>query len=178
MTHEAERGESSDLRLKIGLPLPLDMVVTLTSLIGAAYPGAAVETSNDAYTDRMVIRIPDGERRKPKRLTKAQIKAAMAEPAEADEEASLTGFHDDGITTDLPEVVAMELCSLMHQLFEHNPEAVNYLEMTIHDRDDPSRTWLATYCRSPQQTPHELRRKAEAERDEALAKLADLTACP
>lgn len=54
--------------------------------------------------------------------------------------------------------------------FEQNPEAANYLEFTLIDPEGRYRN-LLTFCRSAQQTPHELRMKAEQELTEARANI-------
>lgn len=166
--------QSDDAYVRFDLPLPLDMAATLMNLLGLAYPGAMIDLRH-GDPRRMVIRVPDGERRRPKRVSKRAAEAARAIANDEDEEGLLGEMSEAGnVMIHPPERLAKAMVASLEASFEDEPLAENYLEWKLHDRSNHARTWVVIAARSEGQTPHALRMKAEQERDAALALLAEL----
>lgn len=93
-------------------------------------------------------------------------------------ETGLSGFEvgDDGARLRL--VLAYDLAAKMTLAWRRLLDAsgaINYVEQVVHDPHTHER-FLFIVVRPQGATPHELRLKAEAERDEALRQLAELSA--
>jgi hypothetical protein len=92
----------------------------------------------------------------------------FVEPDEFDVDVLAMG--PEGIQTLTPEIIGANFLPVIKAAFEQNPEAENYLEFTLIDQEDRHR-YLLTFCRSAQQTPHELRMRAEQELEDARGKI-------
>jgi hypothetical protein len=154
---------TDDVHVRIDMPLPLDVANTLMGVIGAVYPGAMIDTT--VGYGSLSFRIP-GEDRRPRLPGKKKLAALhVPEPDEPAARAQALGFDADGAVSVSP---AEELTAIMlapvRQLFEdHGDAAKNYVSWEVLDRAEPGRRWFLFAARSAQQTPHELRMKAEAE---------------
>jgi hypothetical protein len=151
--------------IKVATPLKSSVLLTLGSLIDAAWPGSQLVTNTDPYTKQVIFRID--------RSAQADVDDAAAADlrVEPDEfEVDVVSLGPEGVKTLTPEVIGSSFLPAIKQAFERNPEAENYLEFTLIDKEDHHR-YLLTFCRSAQQTPHELRMLAEQELEEARAKI-------
>jgi hypothetical protein len=151
-----------DARVRIDLPLPLDVVNTLMGVIGAVYPGAMIDTT---VTGALVFRVPAEERRR--RLPGRKKLAALhvPEPEDPAARAQALGFdRDGGVSVSPAEELTAALLAPTRKLFaDHGDAAQNYVSWEVNDREEPGRRWFLFAARSAQQTPHELRMQAEAE---------------
>lgn len=163
------------VRIRVTDPLPLQVAGTLMELIGAAWPDAQVEMSNLDSLSMLIDPRP-----KPKRVSKKTatgLRTAQEEAAEGVPDARFHGFDADGKVrfAGLPEDVQRELGALVAFLLEEYG-AANYLEWRLTlpgEGDVPDRTLVMTGCWSEEQTPHEVRKKIEAERDQLAALLRE-----
>jgi hypothetical protein len=155
----------STVDIKIGTPLRSNILLTLGNLIEAVWPGAQLVTNTDQFTKQVIFRIdPDA------RADVDEDKAAdmFVEPDEFDVDVLAMG--PEGIQTLTPDIIGANFLPVIKAAFEQNPEAENYLEFTLIDQEDRHR-YLLTFCRSAQQTPHELRMRAEQELEDARGKI-------
>lgn len=92
------------------------------------------------------------------------------------EEARLAGFHIDGDGADLRVVMAREtaagLVMAAKTFLDSHPSAKNYVEQSVWDRESGDR-YVITFSKPGGKTPHELRQRAEMERDWLLAEAPD-----
>lgn len=158
--------------IAFNLPLPMDVVVTLTRAIGVLYPDAMMDATG-ARPHQITMHIPHDSRCRSKTAA-AKIRAAKAH-LEDEHEVLMRSFGPGNqMNADLPLYMADTLIAGARASFAENPAAPNYVEYTVHDKRD-SREYVITVALRAGQTPHQLRQKAEAERDMALAALARLT---
>lgn len=158
--------------IAFNLPLPMDVVVTLTSAIGVLYPEAMMDATG-ARPNQITMQIPHDSRCRSKTAA-AKIRAAKAH-LEDEHEVLMRSFGPGNqMGADLPLYMADTLIAGARAAFAENPDAPNYVEYTFVDKRD-SREYVVTVGRRDGQTPHQLRRQAEAERDIARAALARLT---
>lgn len=156
--------DHTDVRVR--LPLPLDVVGTLMSLVGRAYDGATVTQ----YGGDMVFRIPD--RARPRRLTDDDCA-----PVPHDTDAVVERVGPDELALSDENLLALfrRFWPLLHADLEANPAAVNYLEHGITVETDvpgpkaADPAYVLIVARSKGQTPHQLRVAAEARADAAEA---------
>lgn len=172
--------------IRIGLPLPVDVFATLGNLIDKAWPGADIITDPEkAGVPRefwpgwrggeQLIRIDTT--RKPKAVSKKAAQETAAENYVEDDEERLTtgGIDEDGwVKMSAPEDLQMHLGLVAHTILEGTQGALNYLEWQMSDPD--GNTTVLSVARSKGQTPHQLRMKAEAERDELREAVRELLA--
>lgn len=152
--------------IKIATPLPSSVLMTLSSLVDAAYPGSVWVGNEDRFTNQVIFRVNNATRRD---VSTEDAAALRVEPG--DEDVDVLALGPDGFVSVLtPLEVAANLLPAIKAEFEKFPDAENYLEMPIHDPSDGSR-YLLTFCRSKQQTPHELRMKAEQDLTDARGRI-------
>lgn len=156
-------GTTTDI--KVATPLKSSVLLTLGNLIEAAWPGALLVTNEDPYTKQVIFRVEHGAR------VDVDDDQAADMLVEADEhEVDIVSLGPEGVKTLTPEFIGSNFLPVIKEAFEQNPEAENYLEFTLIDKEDHQR-YLLTFCRSAQQTPHELRMLAEQELTEARGKI-------
>lgn len=146
----------------VALPLPLEIAGALMKLIGTAWPAARISTNGDGMT----FLIPKG------------VEAAEIHDMETPEEetgAQLLALDGDGVRISTPQHLAAAALEVMSQAFDDNPDAVKYLEQRVWDRDT-QKAYVMTFQRAEGKTPHELRRAAEQELEEARRQIATLEA--
>lgn len=149
-------------RVTVSLPLPLEIAGVLMKLIGTAWPGARIATNGDGMT----FLIPKG------------VEAAEIHEVEVPEDESgsqLLALDGDGVRISTPEHLAVVAREVMTQAFDDYPDAVNYLEQRVWDRDT-QKGYVMTFQRAEGKTPHELRQAAERELEDARRKIAALEA--
>jgi hypothetical protein len=158
-----------DVIVRIGLPLPVDVVTTISGLIDKAYPGTVIDLHAGHGRD-MALRLPD---RRGKRVTKAVIAATVAEPDEDGFEVQLNNLKSDGtFSFGGPEELVAVLAEAAVQVFD-NAEVENYMEWYLRDPEDPyARTICVAIARTKGQTPAVLRQKAEERARVAEERLA------
>lgn len=88
----------------------------------------------------------------------------------------LEQFADGDVRTTLPSYFANLYAAMVEAMFELYPDATNYLETKLTDRNDAGHQWIVIAARSRGQTPGELRQVAERRAEAAEAKVAALEA--
>lgn len=160
--------------VRIELPLPMDITATLLQVIGLTWPGTMIKDGKGEWRSdsRLVLAIPESQRHKsPKKAEKyAKVKAHLDGWADT----VLNDLGPSGVGFGLPEYVADLLIGMCRMQFEMFPDAENYTSSTVYDRENHQR-YVVICARSDKQTPHALRRQAEAERDAARAEVERLT---
>ncbi|GAA4035002.1 hypothetical protein GCM10023063_19140 [Arthrobacter methylotrophus] len=151
--------------IKVATPLKSSVLLTLGNLIDAAWPGSQLVTNEDPYTKQVIFRVDHSARVDVDDTAAADM---LVEPDEF--EVDIVSLGPEGVKTLTPEFIGANFLPVIKQAFEQNPEAENYLEFTLIDKEDHQR-YLLTFCRSAQQTPHELRMLAEQELTEARGKI-------
>lgn len=166
---------TSETRIEILLPLPLNVVGALSAAIGAMWPEAMIRTDTSNFT----IVVPD---RQPKRPSRKRLRDILAEtaPAAEDPSAVLLGLNPDGgarIGLDQADEAWQHLAVWAYTVLTAF-EATNYVEQTVRTElpDGTAATLALEACWSKGQTPHQLRQKAEAERDRVQLELDRLRA--
>lgn len=151
--------------IKVATPLKSSVLLTLGALIDAAWPGSQLVTNEDPYTKQVIFRVDHSARVD---IDDADAADMVVEPDEF--EVDIVSLGPEGVKTLTPEFIGANFLPVIKEAFEMNPEAENYLEFTLIDKEDHQR-YLLTFCRSAQQTPHELRMLAEQELDDARSKI-------
>lgn len=146
--------------IRIGLPLPMDITGTLLKVIGLTWPGAVIMNSDDPRHDRhIVVGIPAAQRH---RSAKAAGKYAnRKEFLNANSDADITEMNAHGVAFNWPEWLAKSWVAMAKQCWEKFPDAKNYLQSEILDRDDTKQRYVFYVAKSEGQTPHALREAAE-----------------
>jgi hypothetical protein len=151
--------------IKVATPLKSSVLLTLGNLIDAAWPGSQLVTNEDPFTKQVIFRIENAAR------VDVEDEDAADMRVESDEfDLDILALGPEGVKTLTPEFIGSNFLPVIKAAFEQNPEAENYLEFTLNDPEDHQR-YLLTFCRSAQQTPHELRMRAEQALVEARAKI-------
>jgi hypothetical protein len=151
--------------IKIATPLPSSVLLTLSALVDAAYPGSSWVGNDDRHTNQVIFRINNDARRD---VSTEEAAALRHEPGDGD--VDITALGPEGVSMLTPLEVAANLLPVIKTTFAGFPDAENYLEMPIHDPSDGNR-YLLTFCRSRWQTPHELRMKAEKDLADARGRI-------
>lgn len=160
-----------DTTIEINLPLPIDVVSTLMLLIGSAYPDSVL-TQQGRWDNRMGFKIPAGSR--VKKISKTAA-AKMKQDASEMDGFDVTEANPNGFAWAMPEDVANMCREVIEAAFKDNPDAANYLEWVVRGNETGKR-YVMTFCRSKQQTPHDLRMAAEAKLAIAEARIKELEA--
>jgi hypothetical protein len=151
--------------IKVATPLKSSVLLTLGNLIDAAWPGSQLVTNDERYRDQVIFRIDNAARVD---IADAEAEALRIEPGEF--EVDIVALGPEGVKTLTPEFIGSNFLPVIKEAFEQNPEAENYLEFTLIDKEDHQR-YLLTFCKSKYQTPHELRMKAEQELADARSQI-------
>lgn len=158
------------VELRIELPLPIDITGTLINIIGLTWPGAMIKNgasgSGWRSDNRLVLEIPDEQRHKSPK--KAEKYAKRKSQLDADTEATINKLGPNAVSMGLPEHLASIFLAMAKTWLEAYPDAKNYMETKIYDRET-YKSWVFTVARSEKQTPHQLRQDAMQERDDAWA---------
>lgn len=145
--------------IRIGLPLPMDLTGTLLKVIGLTWPGAVIKNGDDPRHDRhMVVGIPASQRHRTAK--KAEKYAKRKEYLNANVDADITELDPNGVSFGWPEWLAAQWVAMARQCWEKFPDAKNYLQSEILDRDTKQR-YVFYVAKSEGQTPHALRTAAE-----------------
>jgi hypothetical protein len=151
--------------IKVATPLKSSVLLTLGNLIDAAWPGSQLVTNTDPYAQQVIFRVDHAARVD---VEDADAADMLVEPDEF--EVDIVALGPEGVKTLTPEFIGANFLPVIKEAFAKNPEAENYLEFTLIDKEDHHR-YLLTFCRSAQQTPHEMRMLAEQELTEARGKI-------
>lgn len=151
-------------RIRVQLPLPLDVVVSLTRAVGVLYPNAMIDNTDSRHLTFVV----DQSDRAP-RVSKKALAAAKAESSE--HEAQATNFKDGTLTTTVPEALEV-FAEYAYIALIGTDGAVNYLEQKMHHKAS-GRDLVFCVAWSKGQTPHELRMAAENRADELQRRIDD-----
>jgi hypothetical protein len=152
---------SDDLtEIRIGLPLPMDITGTLLNVIGLTWPGAVIKGGDDMPTvpRHMVVGIPDKQRHKS--VKAAEKYAKRKEFLDANADADITELDPSGVGFSWPQWLAAQWVAMARQCWEKFPDASNYLQSEILDKDTKQR-YVFYVAKSKGQTPHQLRDAAE-----------------
>lgn len=157
----------------IELPLPMDITATLLNVIGLTYPGAVIKAADGpGHRDNgLVLAIPDKDRHRSAK--KAQAYAKVKAHLEAEADTTVTALGPGGLSMGLPEYMSRLLVAMARAQFDQFPDAPHYLESSVYDRDNHAQ-YVVICARSQGQTPHALRKQAEAERDALVEEVARL----
>lgn len=162
-----------DTLVELALPLPADVLVTLTRLIGLAYNDVMIETTG-RRPDHMSLRIPHDSRCRTRTSAK-KIRAAK-EHLEDEHEAILKRFGPGGeMSLIAPQHLASTLIAGARTIFSDNPDAENYIEYDVYDKED-HQPYLVTVARGKNRTPHQLRLAADEARDKLQQRIDDVRA--
>lgn len=156
---------SADVKIRIDLPLPMDVAGTMMRLVGTAYPDALMEGRGGSMT----FIIPDGAR--PRKVSKAKAKPDQVMEVETD----LLEIGPEGISISTPEHLAAACLHVMESAFEQFPDAKNYLEQRCYNRET-HKGYVMTFQRMDGKSAHELREEAERKLAAAEARIAELEA--
>lgn len=170
MTTTQSGVEVGPTTLRIALPLPLDVVASVTAALGVLYPDAVIDTTGGS--DELVFRFPHDSRCRTK-TSAAKIRSAKTYLQE-ETEAMVLGFAPDGsFRTEAPRYLAATVAAAARAAFEDEPAAENFLEFKVHD-EETGQCFVVTARRSAGKDPAELLAEAReqivaltAERDEA-----------
>lgn len=150
MSAEPQLSDHTDVRIRG--PLPLDVASTLLQVIDRVYPGTKVTTARG--DDALHLLIPVGER-------------PVCPDLDEGLPVEVIKLNPDGMTVSTPQGLATMLTGIMEDAFAEH-EADNYVEWSTRvPASEGHRQYVMTFARSQQQTPAELRTKAERELAEA-----------
>lgn len=158
-----QQAATESVVVEIKLPLPADVVTTITRLIASAYPQAQF-SQEQGFRENLKILLPSGARPRP---TRRRVPAARASAATVTE----SGPRHFGIQG--PQELTKELGELIHRSFVDHPDAKHYLELRIRHKDS---TYLVYLARGAAHTPQILHMAAERRAKHFEARLAELTA--
>lgn len=161
---------ADEVEIRIGLPLPLDVVTSIGNAICAMYPSARIKTDGGHVGD--LVLVIDDELRRP-RVGKQKLAKAKVATDDPEMEGLLAQWNADGMGISFPEYTRLRLAEICVAILEVE-DAPNYLEIPVTAPD--GKRYAVAACRSKEQTPHALRMKAEQERDAALAEVERLRA--
>lgn len=156
---------SDTVDIKIATPLPSSVLLTLANLVDAAWPGSSWVTNDDQHTNQVVFRVNNAVRQAISADDAADLRKEAAE-----DDVIFTGVGPEGVSVLTPLEVSANLLPLIKTTFAGYEDATNYLEMPVRDPSD-GRVYLLTFCRSAQQTPHELRMAAEQQLADARQRI-------
>jgi hypothetical protein len=149
MIPELAEGEA-DVRVRT--PLAGSVMMTLGRLIDAAWPGAQLV---DGEPGEVVFRITTAAKTA---VDDSEAAALRIEPE--GEDLAIHRLGPSGVSMANPAGLAAFLLENMKAAFAENPDAANYLETQVVDPDTWSR-YVLIFAKSKDQTPHELRTRAE-----------------
>lgn len=141
----------------VSSPAPMNVAGTVLALLGAAYPQAQFCSPRPGEALRVEV---------PRDADPAPVKDPASHVVQ------VLRIDPDGLSFETPQQLASMLCEVVEQAFTDVPEAENYLEMPL-TWESSRRRYVMTFARSADQTPHALRRAAEARADAAEARAAD-----
>lgn len=168
--------------IRINAPLPLDVAGTLMRAVGTLYPGTTIGIPGPG--EALVLNITDEDRG-----VTDQVMAEMAELKEfadaATAELELAQTDGESLKSTSGGWLAQILVPAGKAFLtsigaEHYVEqevidpaggddTPGEMEMSMRDPDEPGVRYVFSVARSPEQTPHQLRLKAERELEELRA---------
>lgn len=155
---------SKTTEVRIKLPLPGDVAMTIQRAVGVAYPRTELKLGTG---DEMVLLVKDSDR--DARIKAGPVLEVIAEPRDQDE-PDLLGMDEQGVTLGaVAGANAWVVSTLGAALAEAG--ATNYIETKYTHRGD---SYVAVVARSEEQTPHELRLAAEERARDAEHRVAEL----
>lgn len=157
---------STDRRICVMYPIPLDVSGNIIMALGTMYPDAVIRTDDPRSRDGLVIDLGTRKARSSKRRITAEMDTEESE-------ATLTGLGDGMIQFATPKE-ATETLAVAANIMLTSHEATNYVEQEVHMED--GRSFVFHACWSKGQTPHELRIKAEKRAEKAEGLVAELEA--
>lgn len=113
--------ESTTVDIKVAPPLPSRVLMTLGSLLEAAYPGALLATNDEPYRNQVIFRIDNAQRQD----VDAQSAADMrVEPS--DDDLDILALGPEGTRRSRPRSSGQTFCPIIKAAFGQNPDAANY----------------------------------------------------
>ena len=163
--------EVDDTYIEVGLPLPVDVVATITRVFGTVWKDAVIDLTGQ-HGRGLVIKIPHDSRCRTKAAAK-KIRAAKTY-LESEIEAQVRGFDKDGsLRADATAYIGRTIGAAARAAFEDNDLAVNYLEMQVSDPVTGKR-YVITAAKSAPQLPAALHSEAKQRIAELEAELTQL----
>lgn len=160
--------------IKIDLPLPMDIAGTLMQVIGLTWPNTVIKQDEARFPSEraLVMEVSDEDRHK---SAKARKKYEKHKQHLSKWDSDITELTPNAVGVSPHEYLAKQWCAMARQTMEMFPDAHNYLESVVQDRDTRNR-WVFYVARSEGQTPHALRKVAEKRVEELEAEVAQLKA--
>lgn len=153
-------------KIEVKLPLALDVVRTLTEAIEAAYPGASI-LADSPVSSTITFVIPEADRRR--EGGEIAVEATPAAPKDA--EGFLTSMRDGSFEIAPPEWFSRVMVSMAGDILDAD-DVENYVELQLAGKvNGERRSYVVIVARSHGQTPHELRKDAEARAERYKARL-------
>jgi hypothetical protein len=156
--------KTTTVDIKVATPLPSSVLLTLSALLHAAYPGAEVATNDEPYRNQVIFRVNNAKRQTVDDKTAAELRL---EPENVD--LDLMALGPKGVEMLTPEIIGSNFLAVIKSAFERNPDAANYLEFTLNDPQGHHR-YLLTFLPFRSADLHELRLPAEKELTAARGK--------
>jgi hypothetical protein len=158
--------EKDTTAVDINFPLPADLFGTIGRIFNLAYPGTMIDTTTSHL---LRLHIPNAERYRDE-LTRQELLAEKQHVEDA-HVAVIQSIEDGNLGIETPEYMSKLLVTCARDMFANNPNAENFLEMQVRDRETNAR-YVVTVARSERQTPAQLLRDAKAKlaAAEALAR--------
>jgi hypothetical protein len=158
--------------VKIELPLPMDIAGTLIDIIGKTWPHTMITDDEHRYPSerRLALQIDERDRHK---SAKAKAKYQKIKQYADGWVNDLCELGPNGVSVSPHEILMKLWADLARKTFDMFPDAPNYIESTVFDPETRAR-YVIYAAKSDRQTPHELRKKAEAEVERLKAQVAEL----
>lgn len=170
-----KKRDKTPVELRIKLPLEMDVASTLLKVIGLTYPRTQIGRDDHKwdYERELVLLIDQRDRHKSPKAKRKYEK--IRDYADGWSPGALTELGPDGVAASPHELLALSWVDMARKSFAMFPDAANYIENTVYDEETGQR-YVFYVAKSKEQTPHELRQKAEARVAELEAELAELKA--
>ncbi|WUT94725.1 hypothetical protein SUAREZ_77 [Mycobacterium phage Suarez] len=167
-----KKPKDDPVKVRIRLPLEMDVASTLIKIIGKTWPRTIIGTpESDLLQDRELVLLIDQQDRH--KSAKAAKKYRELRENASPWTGWLTKLSPDGVGIAPEEWLTKTWAHIARQMFEQNPAAANYTESTVFDAETGQR-YVFWCARSEGQTPHELRMAAEKRAEELETENAEL----
>jgi hypothetical protein len=163
-----DRADDLELEINARGGLPLSLAEYLLRAVGAAYPHTQLKADGGGGPfgpgPTMTLLIPRTDLYEAE-VSDEELAMLGGEKDVAELTAFTTGWRDGALGISPPSWLSTLLQHAAEQMVDAmSPAAENYVAITIDQSDGEPFTWIV--CRPGRPSPHDLRRQAEAERDE------------
>lgn len=152
-----------------GQGIPFDIVASICGAIGHLYPNAKMGPGNP---DGVCLIIPSGDRQADTFDQNTASATKLAADPDLSDDYGITSWDGQTLSGTVGADYRQQLAAWAYTLLTESGDAFNYVEQQI--RTPEGRPFLVTAAWSEQQTPHQLRMKAEQRADTAEQELAAL----